>query len=233
MTSYPDTIQATAVQDDPQARALLRAATERSYRLPADFPGFTAALTVEMDAERWTGRMTGRTPQEIRVTLDDETATAAREWAQGELRSIIGHRWPTPFDERDGRYILTLDPTPHPLGVRIDLHNDPLRSYYRVRAEQILMVQRFMGAQSFTITMLAHTHVPDGRTLAAQYVVVFRDTTTFQIAGTDAYNDTFADVAGCWLPTWRRVVRQNQVGVRVSTLTLHDHRLLEREETAL
>lgn len=226
MTIYTDHSEQTSVADDPQARALLHNATERSYRLPSDFPGFAAQIAVQIDADTWTGSVAGRTPQQISVTLDDESEFA-REWAQNELRSIIGHRWPTPFEQRDGRYTLTADMTPHPLGPRIDLHGDPLRSHYRVRDGQIRLVHRTMGEQSFTITMLGHTHLPDGRTLPAQFVVVFRAAEGKALLRTDAYIDTFTDVAGCWLPAWRRVVRQDADGMRVATLALHAHRLLD------
>lgn len=230
MTHETDTIQTTAVMDDPQARALLQATSDRGYRLPADFPGFTAQLTVQIDADTWSGRVAGRTPQEITVTLDAAAADTARDWAQNELRSIIGHRWPTPFSQRDGRYTLTCDATPHPLGTRIHLHGNPMHSAYRVREDHIRLVQRTAGAQSFTITLLAHTHVPDGRSLPAQYVVVFRDGDSNDIVRVDAYTDTFVEIGDCWLPAWRQVVSHNRAGMRASTLTLHDHRLFNQRE---
>lgn len=225
MTTYTDRMEATDQMDDPHARAILQAATERGYRLPTDFPGFAATLTVQIDADSWSGSVTVHTPHELSVTLDP-AADTAHEWAHNELRSIIGHRWPTPFVQRDGRYTLTCDLTPHPLGARIDLHGDPLHSFYRVNDKQITLVQRTIGSQSFTITMLAHAQLPDGYTLPAQYVVVFRDAATDALVRSDAYTDRFTEVTGCWLPTWRRVVRQDAQGLRVSTLALSDHRLL-------
>jgi hypothetical protein len=227
MTHHTDTVEKTPVADDPQARALLHNATERSYRLPSDFPGFAAQIAVQIDADTWTGSVEGRTPQSITVTLAGTAPDAASKWARKELSSIIGHRWPTPFAQRDGRYTLTADMTPHPLGTRIDLHGDPLRSHYRVRDGQIRLVHRTMGEQSFTITMLGHTHLPDGRTLPAQFVVVFRAAEGKALLRTDAYIDTFTDVAGCWLPECRQIVHADQAGMRVSTMTLHDHRLLD------
>lgn len=230
MPSTTDPLPTHAISDEPQARELLRAATERSYKLPHNFAGFHAHTTVQYGAQIITGTVRVQSPQQITVQVDDASEqpapTAADTWLQSELRSMIGHRWPVPFEQRDGRYLLTQDATPHALGPRIDLHGDPLHSSYRVRGEQITLVQRTMGGQSFTITMLAHTLLPDGRSLPAHYVVVFRDAASQHIIRTDAYTDRFMSVAGCWLPHERQVVRHDADGMHAAIFVLYEHTLL-------
>ncbi len=237
MPSVDDRLESLTQHDDAQARALLQAATERSYKLPRGFAGFHAHTTVQYGAQVFTGKIHVQSPQQITIQVDDPAehpaTTATSMWLHGELRSMVGHRWPIPFEQRDGRYMLTQDTTPHLLGTRIDLHGDPLQSYYRVRGEQIMLVQRTMDLQSFTITMLAHSILPNGHSLPAHYVVVFRDATSQRIIRTDAYTDRFTQVEGCWLPHERQVVRQDADGLHAAVFVLYEHTLLRPDSEVI
>jgi hypothetical protein len=217
------------VQDDPQARALLEAAAAQNYKLPLGFAGFQADLMVQIDEQTSHGRVTGYTPRHITVTLPD---TAAHAWAERELQSILGHRWPTPFAERDGRYTLTLDTTYHPLGVRINLHGDPLQSYYRVCDDRITQVYRVMGDQKFTISILDVHILPDGRHLSKHFTVVFQDQAGGSIARSAAYTDRYVAVSNCWLPALRRVIVTDAHEAHTYVLELSNHRLMDEEGTA-
>jgi hypothetical protein len=184
---------------------------------------------VQIDDQTWYGRVTGYTPRHITVTLPD---TAAHAWAERELQSILGHRWPTPFAERDGRYTLTLDTTYHPLGVRINLHGDPLQSYYRVCDDRITQVYRVMGDQKFTISILDVHILPDGRHLSKHFTVVFQDQAGGSIARSAAYTDRYVAVSNCWLPALRRVIVTDAHEAHTYVLELSNHRLMDEEGTA-
>ncbi len=213
-----------AIQDDPQARALLQGASARSYKLPRGFTGFTARVVAQLDDLQSQGDTTIYTPHHVQVRLLDSTAQL---WAERELQSMIGHRWPTPFEERDGRYVLTMDPSPHPLGTRIDLHGDPLQSYYRVRDGHITQVYRVMGEQCFTIQIIATHSLPDERYVPTHFTVVFRDHTTQRIVSSSTYSDQYRNVGNCYLPRSRRVLSHDSDGTHAYELHLSDHRLLD------
>lgn len=212
--------------DDPQARALLEAAVAQSYKLPFGFPGFQADLAVQMNDQIWHGRVTGYTPRHLTITLPD---AEARTWAECEMQSILGHRWPSAFAERDGRYILALDPTEHPLGVKIILHGDPLQSHYRVHDDRITQVHRVMGDQNFTIHILDVQHIADGRHLPKHFTVVFREESSNRLIRSDAYTDRYAYVDNCWLPALRRVITTDAHGMHTYVMELSNHRLLHEE----
>lgn len=216
--------QSNAIQDDPQARALLQGASTQSYKLPRGFTGFTARVVAQLDDQQSQGDTIIYTPRHVQVRLLDSTA---RLWVERELQSMIGHRWPTPFEERDGRYVLTMDTTPHPLGTRIDLHGDPLQSSYRVRDGHITQVYRVMGEQCFIIQIIATHSLPDGRYVPTHFTVVFRDYTTQRIVSSSTYSDQYIAVGNCWLPRWRRVLSNDSDGNHVYELHLSDHRLLD------
>lgn len=213
-------------QDDPRARAILEGTVAQSYKLPLGFPGFRADLAVQIDERQWHGHLVGYTPRHVAISLPDADA---RMWAERELQSILGHRWPAPFAERDGRYGLTLGDTRHPLGVRIDLHGDPLRSHYRVCDDRITLVQRTMGDQSFTICVLDVQCLPDGRHLPKHFTVVFRETESGRLVRSDAYTDQYVLVDHCWLPALRRVHVIDAHGLRTHVMELSNHRLLHAD----
>lgn len=214
------------IHDDPKARAILEGATAQSYKLPLGFPGFQGDLTVAIDTESWHGRVVAYTPRHVSVTLPNAEAQA---WAEREIQSILGHRWPTPFAERDGRYTLTLGDTRHPLGVRIDLHGDPLRSHYRVCDDRITQVHRVMAEQHFTINILDVQHVCDGRHLPKHFTVVFREANSGQLVRMNAYTDRYAYVANCRLPALRRVLVTQAAGLRTYVMEVSNHRLLHED----
>lgn len=211
------------VQDDPRARALLEGAVAQSYKLPLGFPGFRADLAVQIDERQWHGHLVGYTPRHVAISLPDADA---RMWAERELQSILGHRWPAPFAERDGRYVLTLGDTRHPLGARIDLHGDPLQSHYRVRDDRITLVQRTMGDQCFTIHVLDVQRLPDGRHLPKHFTVVFREKESGHLVRSDAYTDRYVLGDNCWLPALRCIQVADAHGLRTYVMELSNHRLL-------
>ncbi len=216
--------QSTAIQDDPQARALLQGASAQSYKLPRGFTGFTARVVAQMEDQQSQGDVTIYTPRHVQVRLLDSTTQL---WVERELQSMIGHRWPTPFEERDGRYVLTMDTTPHPLGTRIDLHGDPLQSYYRVHDRHITQVYRVIGEQCFTIQIIATHSLPDGRYVPTHFTVVFRDHRTQRIISSSTYSDQYTSVGNCWLPRSRRVLSNDSDGNHAYELHLSNHRLLD------
>ena len=85
----------TTVQDDPQARALLKQAFERTARWQADFKGFTADLTVNVNGKETSGSVMVKSPREVSVQLSDPDV---QKWAQEQISMIAGQRPAQPLD---------------------------------------------------------------------------------------------------------------------------------------
>ena len=75
----------TQVQDDPKARAILRQAFEKTARWQADFKGFTADLTVNLNGKEAKGTVSVKGPREVTVTLPDPDV---QKWAEGQIGMI-------------------------------------------------------------------------------------------------------------------------------------------------
>ena len=93
MEMYQKQPTATDVKDDPEARELLRQAFERTARWPADFKGFTADLTINVDGKETGGTVTVKSAQDVVVSLPDPEL---QKWATNTIGMIAVHRGPAP-----------------------------------------------------------------------------------------------------------------------------------------
>src|SRR5207247_10503125 len=120
MMSNKDTCP-TDTQDDPEARQLLRRAFEKTARWPADFNGFSADLTINVDGQEFTGTVTVKSAQDVTVSVQD---AEVQKWATGTISMIAVHRAHRTFDQSDGKSILTLDQSAaHPPRQTIRIHD--------------------------------------------------------------------------------------------------------------
>lgn len=146
---------ATTVQNDPEAKALLRRAYEKTSRWGKEFPGFTADLVLNDNGKEYTGKVKIKSPKEVEVSLEAPSEQEALlKWAQGQVAMMAVHRASRPFEESDGKYTLTFaEEDQHPLGRRIIIHGDGMNSRYRIKDDRIQQVYRSMGKMRFTINV--------------------------------------------------------------------------------
>lgn len=214
----------TEVANDPAAHALLRAAHEAGYRFPAGFAGFTARVTYSGNGTA-TGTVTVRAPRDLMLDLDTDEQSYG--WVRQEIASIAGHRWPTPYEQGDGRWTITLGPDDgHALGRQVTMHDDPFSSSYRVRDGRIGEVTRQMGQTRFSIITQEHLELPDGRFLPSAFTVGYWSLEGNRLTKSDVYADEYVEVDGVWLPRSRRVVTLSDEGISARQITLSDHQLL-------
>jgi hypothetical protein len=218
------TAQAVAVQDDPNARELLRLAFDRTARWRADFVGFTAALIANDDGVEHRGTVKVTLPRAIEVSLPE---AALQQWAQQQLAMMAGHRAYRSFDQADGKYVLTLGPEePHPLGRLVLIHGDGMNSRYRVRDERICQIQRSMERVKFTINIEDAMTTRDGQVLTTRFTVYYFSPSTGQLTQVESFADDYAEVRGVVLPKARRVTFADEGEARVRELILSDHVVL-------
>ena len=213
----------TDVQDDPQARELLRRAFEKTARWPAGFQGFAADLTVNADGKEVKGHVTVKSPQEVLVSLDDADL---QKWATNTIAMIAVHRGPRTFEQSDGKSVLTLDQgTSHPLGDTIHIH-DALKSHYRIKDDRITQINRTMGPMKFTINIEDSALTQDGKYLTTRYTVYYFNPSDGKLTNVESFSDTHVRVGQADLPASRRIISAENGAVVVKTLTFRNHRLL-------
>jgi hypothetical protein len=223
MEMYHKEASPSDVKDDPDARGLLRRAFEKTARWPADFKGFSADLTVNVDGQEHKGSVTVRSAQDVNVSLPDPEV---QKWAAGTIGMMAVHRGPRTFEQSDGKSTLTLDRGPaHPLGQIIRIH-DSLQSHYRVKDDRITQINRTMGPMRFTINIEDSALTPDSKYLTTRYTVYYFNTQDGKLTNVESFTDSHTRVGNVDLPAFRRILSADQGAVSVKTLTFSNHRLL-------
>ncbi|MCS7246542.1 MAG: DUF3386 domain-containing protein [Thermomicrobium sp.] len=206
-----------------EARRVLEAVSHRRYRYPAQFPGFSAAVSARSAGERLEG--TVRVLSFTDVAVEPTAPAALTDWVRTVIATDVAHRMPRPAAER-GTARLIRHPD-DPLGDEIELLGDPLQSRYRVVDDAVVVVERIMGADAFTIAVLDHWVFPEDRIVPRAFAVVFRDRSDGAIRRVELHAADYVEKDGLWL-----LARYSQTdlypGGRLESreLTLTEHRLL-------
>lgn len=163
---------------DPKASALFAAARANRNVWDKDFAGFAAELTVNANGMVAKGNLRVSADGEVELELaggDDKL----RKSVQRTLDSIVGHRLAEtgkPATSPAVRFGKDAMPN-HPAGTLLEMVGESLHSSYRVKNNQVMVVNRQMGPNQMTITMLENTIADDGRYLPGAYNVSIWDPT--------------------------------------------------------
>ena len=224
MQATPPTNTDHAVTDDPQARALLQRAFEGTARWQSDFRGFSADLTVNTNGHQVTGTVVVKGPRDVTVQLPDE---AIQKWAQEQIGMIAVHRAPRKFEESDGKHRLTLEAgSDHPLGQRLNLHGDGMQSFYRIKDNRIIQINRKMPHVAFTINVEESSTTLERTHLTTKYTVYYFAPQDGSLRNVESFTDTHVRVGSSDLPATRRIISYENGEVVVRTMTFRNHKLL-------
>ena len=223
MEMYKKEACSTDVKDDPEARELLRRAFERTARWPADFQGFTADLTANVEGKEFKGSVTVKSAQDVSVSLDNADI---QKWAASTIGMIAVHRGPRTFDQSDGKSVLTLERgIVHPMGQTIHIH-DNLKSHYLVKDDRITQINRTMGPMKFTINVEDSALTQDDKYLTTRYTVYYFNPQSGALTNVESFTDTHVRVGRADLPASRRIISAENGTVSIQTLTFSNHQLL-------
>jgi hypothetical protein len=211
---------------DPEAVALFTEAIAHraSWR---DFPGFSAAIKGHLDGRTFTGKLTVMADGSVDVKTDDSVALP---WLKSQFESMAMHRLPPPpadsSDSQGPRFRFAGRGDDHPFGRLVAVEGGQMASSYRIKDRQIMIVNRRMGKQHMTITMLDNETNPEGRFLPHSYVVHYWDAATGKLKSTETFQERWQR-AGKWdLPTLHTVTTASDSGLSVRSVLLSDLKLL-------
>ncbi len=214
----------TTVQDDPNARALLRKAFDKTARWQPDFKGFSADLSVNVDGKEYKGSVTVKGPKDVTVTLPDPEL---QKWAANQIGMIAVHRGPRSFDESDGKHALTLgDDAIHPLGPSLHIHGDGMQSSYRIKDDRITQINRRMPFIGFTINVEDSALTADQKYLTTRYTVYYFSPKDGSLTNVESFRDTHTRVGASDLPATRRIISYENGTVAVKSLSFANHEML-------
>jgi hypothetical protein len=212
---------------DPAAVALFEEAVAARAQW-RDFTGFTARITGDLDGRRFGGTVTIDAKGEVTFSDDDPSRTeAVSGWVEAQLDSLVLHRLPRPTPPGRSKPVLRFAETrdDHPLGRLLLVEGGRFASSYRIRDKQIQVVNRHLGKENMTITVLENERNADGLFLPRDYVVHYWESGTGRLLRMETVRDRWQRIGSWDLPSAHTVTTATDAGLSVRRFTLSKHEL--------
>jgi hypothetical protein len=216
---------------DPAAVALFEEAIAARAQWE-DFPGFTARIAGNLDGRRFAGTVTIDAGGEVTFTEDDPSRTeTVAGWVDAQLGSLVRHRLAPPKAPGQSKPVVRFAETrdDHPLGRLLIFDGGRFASSYRIRDQQITVVNRHLGKENLTITALENERNAAGRFLPRSYTVQYWESGTGRLLRTEAVTDRWRRVGAWDLPAVHSVTSATDSGLSVRRVTLSGHELLRKK----
>ncbi len=211
---------------DPEAAALFKEAIAQRAEWRA-FPGFSAELSGHLDGRPFTGKVTVQKDGSVELQTDD---ARAKTWLQDQLDSLVMHRLAQPASDSADKHQPRLHfadlADDHPLGRLLAVQGDAMGSSYRIKDRQITVVNRRMGKQNMTITVLDSDKNPEGQFLPHSYVVNYWDADTGKLNRVETFQERSQRVGSWDLPAMRSILTASESGLSVKVVTFSKYALL-------
>jgi hypothetical protein len=194
------------------------------------FPGFAAEITGFAEGRAFRGSV--RVGADGAVTTEIKDA-AAKAWVDDQLGSIVLHRQASPRRNKPVLYFAedpyVSDPSAgdgaHPLGRLVTFVGGRFASSYRVRGDEIMVVNRHLGEQNMTITVLENEKNAEGKYLPRSYTVQYWNAAKGKLESTEAIQDGWQRVENWDLPASHTVTTASAKGLTVRSFKLTGHKL--------
>jgi hypothetical protein len=213
---------------DPKAVALFEEALATRAQWKG-FPGFTARVEGKLDGRPFAGSVTVSAKGAVELEIEDE---AVQPWVRDQLESIVLHRGAgseTGGSSRRARPVLRFGDAEddHPLGRLLIFDGGRFASSYRVKDRQITIVNRNIGRQHMTITVLDNDKNREGKFLPRSYTVQYWRASTGVLQRTETVQDRWQRVGSWDLPARHTVTAASGSGLSVRSFALSRHKLLK------
>jgi len=189
---------------DPEAWKLLGETVKTRYYFTKAFTGFETDVVVNDNGKIAKGvlRYDVDKGADLQIKGLDEKET----WPLEMAINIIGHRRRPDFDKGDGRNPITFaDEDRSPAGRRLAL-NDAMKSFYRIRSGRVTEVDRTVGDEHFTISIIEELPAGNGMYLPRYFTVTYFDAKSGAIRRTQSFSDEYTKIGEVWFPAARRVI---------------------------
>jgi hypothetical protein len=207
----------------PSAEATKLLADARAARAVwTSFPGFRADVEINYGGKLLQAKV--RVDGEGKVILEGVEDKEAASWARRVLSSIVGHRLVGVASGKPSPCAFGDDDVHHDLGRHVRVLNDELHSSYRIRDNQIVVVNRTTGPARFSIIVLDSTKSAEGKFLTTSYVVHYWDAKSGELQRSEGHEQSWTRVGGFDLPKHTRVVTTSK-DVQSNSLRLKNHQL--------
>jgi hypothetical protein len=194
-----------------------------------DFPGFTAVIAGNLDGRAFEGTVSIDARGKVAFfDADPSREGSVAPWVREQLDSLVLHRISRPAAAGPRtRPVVRFGESndDHPLGRLLIFDGGRFASSYRVKDKQILVVNRHLGKENMTITVIDNDQNKEGLFLPRSYTVQYWDAATGELKRTETVQDRWQRVGAWDLPARHTVTTASPAGVSVRTFTLTKHEL--------
>lgn len=194
------------------ARDLFRAAYENRYTWDAEFPGFTADLTLKQGDQTYIGKV--RVNPDLSYDVLDVADEKAKERMMGFVWEVVTHRKRSSFEQAHGKNSFTLGQTDETGATEILVSGDAMGSNYKIRNNEICQVSRVMRGTAFVINHKASLDTGNGY-ISTGYDIVYRNAETGAVTSQQEVELAYEKMGGYYMLT-HEVVRAVEEGQPVA-----------------
>ncbi|MCD8485283.1 MAG: DUF3386 domain-containing protein [Desertifilum sp.] len=206
------------------ARDLFQAAYQHRYTWDANFPGYSADVTLTQGDEVYRG--TVRINPDFSVEVSGIDNEEVQQSIYTQLRDVVTHRKRSSFEQAHGKNSFSLGNTDDSGATEILVQGDSMGSNYKIRGTEICQVSRVMGKMAFVIDTYKSLETPEGY-LSQRYDAVFTNPQTGQQIQELQFHDSYEKVGNYYVMT-NQVVNANKQGEQTTTeFNYSNVRLLE------
>ena len=186
-----------------------------------NFPGFSATIQGEYDGRPFSGTVEVEKSGSVELKIDQEVASS---WVEDQLKSLVMHRMES--SQRAAPVLRFADQDlHHPLGRLLTFVGGRFASSYRVKDEQLKVVNRHIGTENMTITVIENEKTPEGKYLPKFYNVQYWNAADGQLLRTETFENRWIRQENIDLPTVNNVLTSSASGLSVRGFRLQNHAL--------
>ncbi len=185
------------------------------------FPGFSAQIQGDYDGRPFSGTVQVDKEGTVELTIDQDVAGT---WIEGQMRSLVQHRLESPRPNKPVLRFADQD-LQNPLGRLLTYVGGQFASSYRVKDDQLKTVNRNLGSENMTITVLDNEKTAEGKYLPHLYTVQYWDAAGGDLLRTETFENHWHRTGGFDLPTVNTVVTSSAAGLSVRSFRLSQHQL--------
>jgi hypothetical protein len=186
------------------------------------FPGFSADVAGNVDGRAFSGKAKIGASGDVSLELDEGVV---KPWVEEQLQSLVNHRLPPPKETRPPVLRFGDQDKSNPLGRLLIFDGGQFASSYRVQDDRITVVNRHLGRQNMTITVLDDAKNAEGKQLPRSYTVQYWNADDGTLERTESISNRWTRVGRYDLPASIIVTAATKAGLSVRSIQFSNHQL--------
>lgn len=193
---------APAGADAGGAEAIFREAYGHRYTWNESFPGYSTQVKLRDGEDRFEGE--AHLLPDYAVTVQNSGSDDLRQIVAAQLQMTATHLTRSPFEQFHARSQFEQTGQDETGAVKIEELGDENDSFYKVKDQQIVQVNRTLGGLKVEVNTIDSMQTSEGY-LPTRFQVIFRDAETGNIIERDDIRDSYEKVGDYYLLSRREI----------------------------